>query len=110
MTAKPFNYSILSVIYNFMDFHISCCSAVRNKNFEWTALSGISTIIGSYNDVHLLLSVFLYSVKIVQDVQNRSEPVHSVRCLARTLSMDSVVLIQNSYGSYSIMLSRKQSP
>lgn len=35
----------------------------------------------------------------MQDVQNRSEPVHSVRCLARTLSMDSVVLVQNSYVS-----------
>jgi len=41
----------------------------------------------------------LYSVNIVQGMQNRSEPVHSVRCLERTLYMDSVVLIQNSYGS-----------
>ena len=32
-------------------------------------------------------------------MQNRSEPVHSVRCLELTLPMDSVVLIQNSYGS-----------
>jgi hypothetical protein len=53
MTPKPFNYeySILCVIYNFMNFHNSSCSAVRNKNFEWTALSGISTIIGSRKDV-----------------------------------------------------------
>jgi hypothetical protein len=59
MTPKPFNCSILCAIYNFMDFRNSCCSAVRNKNFEWTALSGISTIIDSYKDVNLLLSVWL---------------------------------------------------
>ena len=36
---NPLNmYSILCVIYNFMDFSISSCSAVRNKTLKWTDL------------------------------------------------------------------------
>jgi len=82
-----------------MNFHNSCSSAVRNKNFEWTALSGISTIIGSCKDVYLLLSVWLILRKHRARRAKPSEPVHSARCLAQTLSMDSVVLVQNSYRS-----------
>jgi len=82
-----------------MDFHNSCCSAVRNKSSgESPCLACLRLLVR--RRTYICCYLFgLYSVNIVQGMQNRSEPVHSVRCLARTLSMDSIVLIQNSYGS-----------
>lgn len=111
MTPKPFNCSILCVIYNFMDFHNSCGSAARNKNFEWTAFSGISTIIGSYKDVHLLLSVWLILRKH-RAKRAKSFCTSSFGTLSRANSLHGQRRARTEFLWFLVpcMLSRKQSP